>query len=240
MKETRQFRRNLKDDEARALTHSAAEDDAANQQGGFSGLIFDCSNFKYVFLGLVFSATLQFTGINAVMFFGPSIIQSAGIDNAYAVNIGVGAWNFLTTFIAVFLVERLGRRRLMIGGTVVLTAALILIAISFRFTVGTTRGVLIGIGLALYLMGFEGGPGCLFWVLVNEAYPPHIRAAGASFCNIVQWGFNLIVSTMFPIVTTALGEKNSDVIFYVFGGIGVLCIFLQLFVLPETKESRRM
>jgi len=241
MNETRQFRRHVKDEEARALTSSAGEpSDGASERTGFAGLFLDCANFKYVFLGLIFSATLQLTGINAVMYFGPQIIQSAGIKDKYGLNIGVGAWNFLTTFIAVFLVERLGRRKLMIGGTVLLTLALIFIAISFRvFPSGsTTQGIFVGLGLAVYLMGFEGGPGCLFWVVVNEVYPEHIRGAGSSFCNITQWGFNLIVSTTFPIVTTALGPQNTDIIFYIYGGVGVLCVIFQLLLQPETKERR--
>jgi len=222
-------------DENATLLRAVGTDNSNYQRGGFTGLFLD--NFKFVFLGIVFSATLQLTGINAVMFFGPSIIKSAGIDNEYALNIGVGSWNFLTTIIAIFLVERLGRKKLMIAGTVLLTVALFFIGISFHFFRGTLQGAMVGLGLALYLMGFEGGPGCLFWVVVSEAFPPHIRGAGNSFCNIMQWGFNLLISTTFPIVSGALGSEGIDIIFYVYGGIGVVCVFFLAIMQKETKDG---
>jgi len=161
-------------------------------------------NIKYVFLGIIFSATLQLTGINAVMYFGPSIVRSAGIPNIYAANIGIGAVNFLTTGIAVALVEKLGRKKLMISGTILLTVSTFFIGISFHVFPPESQGYLVAIGLFFYLMGFEGGPGCVFWVVVNEAFPPHIRGVGNSFCNIVQWGFNLLLSTTFPIMIEEL------------------------------------
>jgi len=222
-------------DENATLLRAVGTDNTNYQRGGFTGLFLD--NFRFVFLGIIFSATLQLTGINAVMFFGPSILQSAGIDNAYALNIGVGSWNFLTTIFAIVFVERLGRKKLMIGGTVLLTLALFFIGIGFHFFSGTMQGVMVGIGLALYILGFEGGPGCLFWVVVSEAFPPHIRGAGNSFCNIVQWGFNLLISTTFPIVKNALGSGRIDIIFYVYGGIGVICVFFLTLMQKETKDD---
>jgi len=221
------------DDEATALNSVPLSNDEF-KRGGWAGLFLD--NPRLVILGIVFSATLQLTGINAVMFFGPSIIQRAGIKDAYALNIGVGAWNFLTTIIAIVFVERLGRKKLMIGGALLLTIALFFIGMSFRVFSGSLQGWMVGLGLALYLMGFEGGPGCLFWVVVNEAFPVHVRGAGNSFCNIVQWGFNLLISTTFPIVINALGT-GIDIVFYVYGGIGVVCILCLAVMQTETKDD---
>jgi len=228
------------DEESTALTTPAGDTYTYGlRKEGYAGLFCDCSNFKYLFLGIIFSATLQLTGINAVMFYGPQIIKSAGIDNGNAVNIGVTGWNFLTTFIAVLLVERLGRRFLMIGGAALVAISAIFMGVSFHYFTGSLQAWTIGAGLALYLIGFEGGPGCLFWVLVNEAFPPHIRAAGNSFCNIVQWGFNLAVSVTFPILNDTL-KSNAYIIFYVYGGVGVLCCFILLILLKETKDADTM
>jgi len=228
------------DEESTALTTPAADTYTYGlRKEGYAGLFCDCTNFKFLFLGIVFSATLQLTGINAVMFYGPQIIKNAGIDNGNAVNIGVTGWNFLTTFIAVLLVERLGRKFLMIGGAALVAVSAIFMGVSFHYFTGSLQAWTIGAGLALYLVGFEGGPGCLFWVLVNEAFPPHIRAAGNSFCNIVQWGFNLAISVTFPILNAAL-QSNAYIIFYVYGGIGVSCCFVLLIFLKETKEPDSM
>jgi len=209
---------------------------SAADKSGWAGF-FDSS--YYVFLAIVFSATLQLTGINAVMFFGPTILQGTHLDE-YALNIGIGVWNFVTTLIALVFVERLGRKKLMIAGVVVLTLAVVLVGLSFRVPSGTPQLVTIGLGLLLYLLGFEGGPGCLFWVVVNEAFPPRIRAVAGSFCNIVQWGFNLLISTSFPFLATILTEVGlADIVFYVYGGIGVFCIVcLTIFWHPDENKVK--
>jgi len=103
--------------------------------------------------GVVLAVTLQLTGINAIMYYGPIIIKESGFDNEDALNIGIGVWNFLTTFIAAFLVDRVGRRLLMVGGTAVMSLALIAVAICLSPFVpdGTGKGYGVAIGLAFLL-----------------------------------------------------------------------------------------
>jgi len=235
MKEPRPGLR-LADEESTALRSPDANDLRIPEQTGFAGL-FQRKSISYIFLGIVLSATLQLTGINAVMNFAPDIFKAAGVSDEYLANAGVGAWNFLTTFVAAILVERLGRRKLMIGGTVVLTIALIFTGIAFFFFTGITQSLLVGAGIALYLVGFEGGPGCLFWVLINELFPENIRGAANSFCNIVQWGFNLIISTTFPILLGVIGKEKAYILFWVYGGIGIVCGALLIITQKETRRA---
>eukprot|EP01126_Amoeba_proteus_P015802 TRINITY_DN1715_c0_g1_i10.p1 TRINITY_DN1715_c0_g1~~TRINITY_DN1715_c0_g1_i10.p1 ORF type:complete len:295 (+),score=39.46 TRINITY_DN1715_c0_g1_i10:497-1381(+) len=182
----------------------------------------------------VLAAILQLTGINAVMYYGPQILKTLG--NEYALTIGVGAWNFLSTFIAIFLVERLGRKPLMLGGVLVMSLSLIVIGLVFQYvTEPTPKAVGIGLSLAFFIAGFEGGPGCLFWVIVNELFPEEYKETAASFANILQWAFNLLVSLLFPIISQPdkIGKPGT---FYLFGAVGAVCFLYSLFFLPETKQ----
>eukprot|EP01127_Copromyxa_protea_P006128 TRINITY_DN15942_c0_g1_i1.p1 TRINITY_DN15942_c0_g1~~TRINITY_DN15942_c0_g1_i1.p1 ORF type:complete len:426 (+),score=91.23 TRINITY_DN15942_c0_g1_i1:187-1278(+) len=187
----------------------------------------------------VLACILQLTGINAVMYYGPDIISKAGVQNADLLNIGVGAWNCFATFIAIFLVDRVGRRPLMLGGVALLSLSLIGIGVVFLVTekigqVGTGIGV--GVGLAFFLLGFEVGPGCLFWVVINELFPEQYIEFGGTYANILQWGFNLLVSTTFPLLG-APDVLDSSGVFFLFGGIGVVCFIYSFIFLKETKKE---
>jgi len=86
-----------------------------------------------------------------------------------------------------------------------------------------------------FLGGFEAGPGCLFWVLANEIFDEDVREAGAATSNILQWAFNLLVSSIFPIMFSAIGNDKT---FYIFGGIGVACtIYLAFFLKGKQVDS---
>jgi len=233
VEETKDFKRSHDDGEARELRSQSS---TTEKHSGWKGL-FAAEHRKEFITGVVLAGTLQLTGINAVMYYGPTIIKKSGLDNEVLLNIIIGGWNFVATFIAVFLVERAGRRVLMITGTAIMSVALVGIGIAFKVTEGTPLAIAVSVGLFFFIGGFEGGPGCLFWVLVNEVYPPHIRDAGGSFANILQWGFNLLVASLFQYVANAIGWS---VIFWVFGGIGVLCtIYLFFFLASRPKVQER-
>jgi len=86
------------------------------------------------------------------------------------------------------------------------------------------RVISVTVGLAVFILGFEMGPGCLFWVLVNEIFPKTFSDLGASYTNIAQWGFNLLVSSTFALL-------NPLYAFYVFASAGVICtIYLAAFL----------
>jgi len=187
----------------------------------------------------VLSSILQLTGINAVMYYGPAILVAAGVSNGNALNIGIGAWNFATTLVAIFLVDKWGRRPLMLWGVLLMSVCLIVIGVVYQLKEisSTARIAGVGAGLAGFIAGFEVGPGCLFWVLINELFPEEYIEFGGSYANILQWGFNLFVSTIFPYLgdPKALGQSGT---FYLFGAIGFACLAYCFFFLKETKGER--
>jgi MFS family permease len=185
----------------------------------------------------ILASILQLTGINAVMYYGPNILKKSGIKQGDAVNIGIGAWNFVSTIAAVFLVDRLGRRPLMLLGVALITVSLIMIGVvsdSHIHLTDTGKSASVIVGLAIFIFGFEVGPGCLFWVIINELFPESYIEFGGTYANILQWGFNLLVSTVFPVMLTNIGPAAT---FYIFGGIGALCFIYTFFLLPETKAT---
>jgi len=231
MIETVNYQRSTNDSETR---HLSSQDSSTIKRNRGALSLFSMARIRQTIKGIVLAVILQLTGINAIMYYGPKIIEGAGFHNATLLNVGIGVWNFLSTFIAVSLVGLLERRTLIIGGTVVMSLALILVGLCLNDSIirdPLAKGIGVGIGLALFIAGFEGGIGCLFWVLVNEIFDSDVREHGSSMCNVMQWLFNILVSSLFPL----LFEKK-DLTFYVFGGIGILCT---LYYVIESQFRRK-
>jgi len=200
---------------------------------------------KLMVMDTMLAVILQLTGINVVMYYGPDVVRQAIGNNdtqlAFLVNIGVLGWNFVSTIFAIVLVDRLGRRPLMLGGTGILSVALIIIGVASQLPddkISTTaRGAVVGIGLFGFIFGFEVGPGCLFWVIVNELFPPEHIETGSTYANALQWAFNLLVSGLFP--TLVASPLHIYGTFYLFGAIGVVSTVYAFFALPETRSKER-
>jgi len=176
------------------------------------------------------------------MYFGTSILASAlPNSNPTLLNIGIGVWNFLATFIALGLVGRLRRKTLMTIATLLIAVSLILVGLCFQLipeSNESARGIGVGVGLFFFLMGFEAGPGCLFWVLANEIYDKSVMAEGAALCNVLQWAFNLAVSTLFPLMYNSPLKESGT--FFIFGGFGVVCSLYFFFFLKEKTDAQRV
>jgi len=95
----------------------------------------------------------------------------------------------------------------------------------------------VGVGLAAFIFGFEVGPGCLFWVIINELFPKEHIEIGGTYANILQWAFNLLVSSLYPVLTkpNVLSPFGT---FYLFGSVGVASTIYIFFMLPETKATK--
>jgi len=192
----------------------------------------------------ILALILQMTGINAVMFYGPLIISQAGgffKENNNLLNIGIGFFNFVFTILAAALVERLGRKPLMITGTSILSLSLIVLGIIFipgLKAILTANPINLGIAvfvcLIIYIFGFEIGPGCLFWVLVNENFPKEhskYKETAATYANVLQWILNLLVSSLYPLVS-----DYPIPVFLFFGIVGIACNVYLLIFMEETRN----
>lgn len=192
---------------------------------------------KELGIGLLLAATLQLTGINAIIYFAPNIFESAGLSDDGAsllAGLGVSGWNFLTTFGALFLVDKVGRRPLLLGGLAIMLISDVVLVFLFWLWTDNIGGIISIIFVFSFVGAFEFGIGSLFWPLLTEIYPPEVRSAGATIMNMVQWLFNVLLSMFFLPLQDWLGQS---VIFVFFSLVGVVTFSSLFFLLPETKQG---
>mmetsp|Transcript_3875 Transcript_3875/g.4294 ORF Transcript_3875/g.4294 Transcript_3875/m.4294 type:complete len:470 (+) Transcript_3875:28-1437(+) len=195
-----------------------------------------------VVIGTVLAFALQLTGINAIIYYAPQVLQGSvkfgslsADDNESIATILVGVWNFLSTLFALGLVDFTGRKPLMLIGLILMTIGNVGTGLVFKFlSAGGAKTGLSILGIVLFIGGFELGPGALFWVLLAEIFPGKVRDVGNSYVNMLQWSLNLLLSIVFPIVR---GDDNQNLpyVFFFFGALALLCLGFVFFFVPETK-----
>lgn len=176
----------------------------------------------------------QITGINTVIYFAPTIFQSAGLPSASAsilATAGVGLFNVIMTVVAIYLLDRLGRRPLLIWGLVGMTVALLVIAGSF-IVHGPLASAITVIAVAVYVGFFAIGLGPVFWLLISEIFPLAVRARGMSVATVANWGSNLIVALFFLNLVQWLGPAGAFILFAV---LSVAALVFTYVMVPETK-----
>jgi len=178
----------------------------------------------------------QFTGINTVIYYAPTIFQLAGFQSnsvSILATAGVGLVNVLMTVVGLFLIDRVGRRPLLLIGIAGMTFALLALSASFALNLDAEVLKLVGIGsLALYVASFAISLGPIFWLMISEIYPLRIRGFAMSFATGMQWASNVVVSYTFPLLLKAIGTPQT---FAVYAVIAVGAFFFSLFLVPETK-----
>ena len=189
---------------------------------------------KYRFqLILVFliAAFNQLSGINAFLYYAPRIFGEAGLGAKTALlsSIGIGFINLIFTLIGVYLIDRLGRRKLMLFGSIGYIFSLSMVAISFYLK---WTGLAVPGFLFLFIASHAIGQGAVIWVFISEIFPNHLRASGQSFGSSVHWVLAAIIPSMVPILFTSFGVGN---VFAFFAFMMVFQLLFVLFMMPETK-----
>ncbi|KAN0036307.1 hypothetical protein ACTFIV_001598 [Dictyostelium citrinum] len=208
---------------------------ANNQVNNFT-IIFSKKMRKPMSIGVLLATLAQLTGINAFMYFSNTIFKDAGINNPEIASVALQVWNVLTTLIAIFLVDKLGRRLLLFTGSIVMTACDLLIALFFVVLTGSAKGWSSIVFLFIFVGAFEASIGTLFWFVINEILPEDSKSIGAPVINACQWTFNTILSFFFLVVVEYLGQST---MFWIFGGIGVFCTILLYFNLPKSLGTSK-
>jgi sugar porter (SP) family MFS transporter len=179
----------------------------------------------------------QFCGINTIIYYGPQIFGLAGIDsNQHAIlaTLLVSVMNMLATVIALFLVDRIGRKPLLYWGIGGMLGSLLLLAFTFGRNSGVshTTGVTAVICLVAYITCFAASMGPIAWILVGEVFPLRLRSRGAAAATIGYGISNTLVSLSFLTVIHRIGNALT------FGVLGFFCVATLLFtffIIPETK-----
>ena len=185
-----------------------------------------------VTLAVLFAIFNQVSGINAIIYYAPRIFEMTGLgtDSALLSTAGLGFVNFIFTLIAMNFIDRYGRRRLMLIGSVGVIITLALVA--FSFYTQSFSGYLVPIYLFVYIGFFAFSQGAVIWVFISEIFPTEVRAKGQALGSFTHWLMATIIAFTFPVITQSMGGGNSFMLFT------VMMVFQLVFVIrmmPETK-----
>jgi sugar porter (SP) family MFS transporter len=186
-------------------------------------------------VGVGLAVFQQVTGINTVIYFAPVIFQAAGLSSASAAILataGIGAVNVAMTVVAIWLVDRVGRRVLLLWGLAGMAVSLCLLALAFALGQGPALGWLTAGSLTLYVGCFAIGLGPVFWLLISEIFPLAIRARGMSAATIANWLANLVVALTFLDLVALLGRTG---VFALYAALTVGALVFANAMVPETK-----
>ena len=220
--------------------------------------IFNKSLFPIIIIGTVLSILQQFTGINAVLYYGADIFEQAlgfGQEDILLQQILLATINLLFTFIAMYTVDKLGRKPLLIIGGFGMLAGFLIMGFTLYFsdysqlnsaglpTISSTEGIISLIGILLFIASFAMSMGPIVWVLLSEIFPNKIRSAAMSVAVAAQWLANYFVSQTFPIVVESDANKlqidggvwNNALPYFIFSGFIVIIILFVWKYIPETK-----
>ena len=189
-----------------------------------------------IFIGIMLSVFQQAVGINAVLYYAPRIFGDMGMDNPMMITVFMGIINILFTLVAIFTVEKWGRKPLLIWGSLGMALGAFGVALTFGHA---GMEFFTAASLLLYSASFMFSWGPITWVLIAEIFPNTIRGAAVAIAVAFQWIFNFIVSSTFvPMFNMHLSEGDDFGHWFTYGLYGVICVIAAIFVwklVPETK-----
>ena len=187
-------------------------------------------------VGVGLAILQQVTGINTVIYYAPTIVEFTGVDSSAGsilAAVGVGVINVLMTVAALRLLDRAGRRTLLMVGVSGMVISLFALGLAFDGGGGSTfDSALAIVSLMTYVASFAISLGPIFWLLNAEIYPLSVRSKAAGIGTMANWTFNFIVSLTFLLLIEALGQSGA---FWFYGGVGVLTLIFCWKLVPETK-----
>jgi len=197
----------------------------------------DLFAYKYSFIiliGLTIAFFQQITGINAVMYYAPTIFEQAGggTEAAFMQAIVVGLTNLVFTIVAINLIDRLGRKTLLIIGASGMTIALTVLGFSFNKPIEDINTAVVLTAILLYVASFAISFGPVMWALISEIFPNLIRGLAVSLVGFFNSLVSFSVTLLFPWELSKIGPSGT---FFIFGGMALFGLLFAIFLVPETK-----
>jgi MFS transporter, SP family, galactose:H+ symporter len=188
-------------------------------------------------IGVGLAVIQQITGINTVIYFAPTIFRAAGLNSTSAAILataGIGVVNVVMTIVAMQLIDRLGRRPLLLTGLAGMAVALCVLGGGFMMGVGSgaALGWVTALSLAAYVGFFAIGLGPIFWLLISEIFPLATRGRGTATATFANWGSNLVVALTFLLLIDAFGASST---FFLYALLSVGGFIFTYALVPETK-----
>jgi sugar porter (SP) family MFS transporter len=198
---------------------------------------FNKKLIKPILLAFFIAAFNQLSGINFILYYAPEILERAGLaakDSLFN-SISIGSVNLIFTFVGLYLIDRTGRRNLMLVGSLGYIISLLMISYAFYFS---SSPVFLMSFLLLFIASHAIGQGAVIWVFISEIFPNKARALGQSFGASVHWIFAGLITLFTPVFLDAENGILKDdpwMIFTFFGGMMILQLLWVLTKFPETK-----
>ncbi len=182
-------------------------------------------------VGVGLSVFGQFTGVNIIVYYGPTILESAGfkLDSALQFQVAIGVINLIFTIIALWKIDSWGRRPLLIWGMAAVFISLVIIAT--LFSLGQS-GIWIVIMLCVYMAALAISINAVIWVLIGEIFPNRIRGRAMSIATFANWGINFLTAFLFPWYVDKIGVGAG---FFTFAALCLIATIFFYKYVPETK-----
>lgn len=188
---------------------------------------------KAIMIGILLALFTQFQGINAIMYYAPEIFKEVGTgaDSAFLQTVIVGIINVLFTFVAIWLVDRVGRRALLLFGGAGMGISLGIVGLAFFFNWG---GYVLLVFILTYVACFAASFGPVPWVILSEIFPIKLRGLAMSVATLSVWVAVYFVTQLFPILVEEIGPAYTFWIFFAVSAMAFVFVWAQI---PETKEK---
>ncbi|MDP4190625.1 MAG: sugar porter family MFS transporter [Bacteroidota bacterium] len=187
---------------------------------------------KALLIGLILPFASQACGINAIIYYGPKIFKDAGyaLNDAFGTQVTIGLMNVFFTTLAIWKVDKFGRKPLLLSGMVGVFVSLVFIAIAFNFSI--SNGILLLSFFLLFIACFAFSYGPVVWIIIAEIFPNRIRGRAMSISTFSLWFANIIIGQSFPWLLENLGPAGT---FALFALITLPATIFVWKVIPETK-----
>nr|WP_263313918.1 sugar porter family MFS transporter [Mammaliicoccus sp. Marseille-Q6498] len=187
-------------------------------------------------IGCLFALFQQIIGINAIIYYAPTIFSKAGLGDATAIlgTVGIGTVNVIVTIFAIIIMDKIDRKKLLITGNIGMVSSLLIMA-GFAWTVGLTSTVgawVIVACLTLFIVFFAFTWGPILWVMLPELFPMRARGAATGIATLALSIGSLLVAQFFPKLTEIMPLEQ---VFLIFAAIGIIAMIFVIKYLPETR-----
>ncbi|WP_420321511.1 sugar porter family MFS transporter [Flagellimonas sp.] len=199
--------------------------------------LFQKKYSKVLWLGFLIAFFNQLSGINFVLYYAPEILEQAGLGGKESLfnSIAIGIVNLIFTIIGIRLLDKLGRRQLIIIGSIGYIFSLIMVGICFQQQLASSFTLLF---ICLFVASHAIGQGAVIWVFISEIFPNRVRAYGQSWGTSTHWVFAALITLVTPIFLDGQEGLMKDTVWYIyyfFAGMMVLQLLWAIFKMPETK-----
>lgn len=198
------------------------------------GALFTKNNKKAIIVAFLVAMFNQFSGINAILYYAPRIFEQSGLssEDSLLQSVAIGIVNLVFTFMGFLLIDKAGRRKLLMFGSIGMAVCLGIA--SYIFFVFDLGGIPLLVSILFYIAFFGMSTGAVIWVLIAEVFPNSVRSKGQSLGSLTHWLFAALITFCFPVIA----ENGGSGLAFTFGFFSIMML-LQMLVawlyFPETK-----